>query len=120
MNLIDGTVVGERVEEGLFGHDLAALAAWVDRQPAWSDFPFVVLTSKHQQPAVAAWRQRMVAALRNVSLLERPVQSITLTSAMKAALRGRHRQYEVRALLEARVRLSPAPAAHRCCRPVTI
>ena len=71
-------------EEGLFGHDLAALAAWVDRQPAWSDFPFVVLTSKHQQPAVAAWRQRMVAALRNVSLLERPVQSITLTSAMKA------------------------------------
>ena len=24
------------------------------------------------------------------------------------------------ALLESRVRLSPAPAAHRCCRPVTI
>ncbi|CJL25857.1 sensor histidine kinase [Streptococcus pneumoniae] len=93
-------------EEGLFGHDLAGLAAWVDQQPAWSDFPFVVLTSKHQQPAVAAWRQRMVAALRNVSLLERPVQSITLTSAMKAALRGRHRQYEVRALLEARERAS--------------
>jgi signal transduction histidine kinase/CheY-like chemotaxis protein len=93
-------------EEGLFGHDLEALAAWVDQQPAWSDFPFVVLTSKHQQPAVAAWRQRMVAALRNVSLLERPVQSITLTSALKTALRGRHRQYEVRALLEARERAS--------------
>jgi len=93
-------------EEGLFGQDLQALSAWVDRQPAWSDFPFVVLTSKHQQPAVAAWRQRMVAALRNVSLLERPVQSITLTSAVKAALRGRHRQYEVRTLLEARERAS--------------
>lgn len=93
-------------EEGLFGQDLQALAAWVDQQPAWSDFPFVVLTSKHQQPAVAAWRQRMVAALRNVSLLERPVQSITLTSAVKAALRGRHRQCEVRALLEARERAS--------------
>lgn len=93
-------------EEGLFGQDLQALATWVDQQPAWSDFPFVVLTSKHRQPAVAAWRQRMVAALRNVSLLERPVQSITLTSAVKAALRGRHRQYEVRALLEARERAS--------------
>ncbi|OCX91864.1 MAG: hybrid sensor histidine kinase/response regulator [Pseudomonas sp. CO183] len=93
-------------EEGLFGHDLEALASWVDQQPAWSDFPFVVLTSKHQQPAVAAWRQRMVAALRNVSLLERPVQSITLTSALKTALRGRHRQYEVRTLLEARERAS--------------
>jgi len=88
-------------EEGLFGYDLESLAAWVDKQPAWSDFPFVVLTSKHQPPAVAAWRQRMVLALRNVSLLERPVQSITLTSALKAAVRARQRQYEVRALLEA-------------------
>lgn len=89
-------------EEGLFGHDLEALSRWVERQPAWSDFPFVVLTSKHQQAAVAAWRQRMVATLRNVSLLERPVQSITLTSALQAAVRGRLRQYEVRALIEAR------------------
>ncbi len=93
-------------EEGLFGQDLEGISDWVRRQPAWSDFPFVVLTSKQQQPAVAAWRQRMVAALRNVSLLERPVQGITLTSALKTALRGRHRQYEVRALLEARERAS--------------
>ncbi len=93
-------------EEGLFGQDLDALSAWVDQQPTWSDFPFVVLTSKHQQPAVAAWRQRMVAALRNVSLLERPVQSITLSSALQTALRGRHRQYEVRALIEAREQAS--------------
>lgn len=89
-------------EEGLFGQDLNRLSAWVDQQPAWSDFPFVVLTSKHQQPVVTAWRQRMVAALRNVSLLERPVQSITLTSAIQTALRGRLRQYEVRTLIEAR------------------
>ncbi|WP_152732190.1 ATP-binding protein [Stutzerimonas stutzeri] len=93
-------------EEGLFGHDLENLAGWVDRQPAWSDFPFVVLTSKHQPPAVAAWRQRMVLALRNVSLLERPVHSITLTSALKASVRGRQRQYEVRALLEAQEQAS--------------
>jgi signal transduction histidine kinase/ActR/RegA family two-component response regulator len=93
-------------EEGLFGYDLQALSDWVSRQPAWSDFPFVVLTSKHEQPAVAAWRQRMVGALRNVSLLERPVQRITLTIAVQTALRGRMRQYEVRALIEARERAS--------------
>lgn len=93
-------------EEGLFTQDLEKLRAWVDRQPTWSDFPFVVLTSKHQQPAVTAWRQRMVAALCNVSLLERPVQAITLTSALQAALRGRLRQYEVRALIEAREQAS--------------
>ena len=95
-------------EEGLFGQDLGELSAWVSRQPAWSDFPFVVLTSKHQQSAVSAWRRRMVPALRNVSLLERPVQGITLTSALEAALRGRHRQYEVKALLEERERTSLA------------
>lgn len=89
-------------EEGLFGENLDTLASWVARQPPWSDFPFVVLTSKHQQPAVVAWRKRMVAALRNVSLLERPVQGITLASALQAAVRGRLRQYEVRALVEAR------------------
>jgi len=93
-------------EEGLFGQDLAKLSAWVNQQPTWSDFPFVVLTSKYQQPAVAAWRPRMLAALRNVSLLERPVQGITLTSALETALRGRHRQYEVRVLIEERERAS--------------
>ena len=93
-------------EEGLYAADLGELSAWVERQPPWSDFPFVVLTSKHRQPAVTAWRQRMVAALRNVSLLERPVQSITLTSALQAALRGRYRQYEVRAMIEAREQAS--------------
>ena len=93
-------------EEALFGHDLQDLGAWVNQQPAWSDFPFVVLTSKHQHPAVSAWRQRLVAVLRNVSLLERPVQSITLTSAIQAAVRGRLRQYEVRALIEAREQAS--------------
>src|SRR5262249_19542664 len=40
-------------------------------------------------------------SLRNVALLERPVQTITLRTAMQTAGRARTRQYEVRALLEA-------------------
>ena len=32
-------------EEGVFGKDLSQLTRWVDRQPAWSDLPFIVLTS---------------------------------------------------------------------------
>lgn len=89
-------------EEGLFGKDTQPLAQWVDRQPAWSDLPFVVLTSHREQPAVAAWRRNLVVALRNVSLLERPVQPITLASAIQSALRARRRQYEVRALIRSR------------------
>ena len=89
-------------EEALFRQDLAPLTDWVQQQPAWSDMPFVLLTSRHDRPRVMAWRQSIVEILRNVSLLERPVQPITLSSAIRAAVRARRRQYEVRALLQAR------------------
>lgn len=89
-------------EEGLFGKDTTPLAQWIASQPPWSDLPFVVLTSHREQPAVVAWRRGIVALLRNVSLLERPVQPMTLTSAIQSAIRARGRQYEIRALLEAR------------------
>jgi len=101
-HLLEGTAAVFVAEEGLFGKDLAALSAWIDAQPAWSEMPFVVLTSRHEQPRVAAWRKSIVETLRNVSLLERPVQPITLTSAVQAALRARSRQYEVQALIQAR------------------
>jgi signal transduction histidine kinase/ActR/RegA family two-component response regulator len=89
-------------EEALFGKDTASLAEWIEHQPPWSDLPFVVLTSHREQPAVVAWRRNIVALLRNVSLLERPVQPMTLTSTIQSALRARRRQYEIRALLAAR------------------
>ncbi|MGJ4951375.1 ATP-binding protein [Bradyrhizobium sp. HKCCYLS20291] len=89
-------------EEGLFAADTLPLTQWVERQPAWSDLPFIVLTSHREQPAVSAWRRNLVRALRNVSLLERPIQPITLLSAVQSAMRARRRQYEIRALIEAR------------------
>ncbi len=89
-------------EEGLFGKDIASLTRWIDAQPAWSDLPFIVLTTHQEQPAVVAWRQHLVGFLRNISFLERPVQRITLVSAAHAAIRARHRQYEIRALMRER------------------
>ncbi|MET3930087.1 signal transduction histidine kinase/ActR/RegA family two-component response regulator [Lysobacter sp. OAE881] len=89
-------------EEGLFGQALDRLADLVQRQPAWSDLPFVMLTSRHDHPRVAAWRKQQIERLGNVSLIERPVQPITLVSVMQAALRARKRQFEIRALLLAR------------------
>ena len=89
-------------EEGLFGQPLDQLAALIRAQPAWSDLPFVMLTSRHDQPRVATWRKEQIERLGNVSLIERPVQPITLVSVMRAALRARKRQYEIRALLHAR------------------
>ena len=89
-------------EEGLFGKPLDRLAALVAAQEVWSDLPFVVLTSRHDQPRVNAWRQELAQKLGNVALLERPVQSISLVSMIEAALRARLRQLQVRSLLAAR------------------
>jgi signal transduction histidine kinase/ActR/RegA family two-component response regulator len=91
-------------EEGLFGKDTDPLIAWIERQPPWSDLPFIVLTSHLDGARVAAWRQQLVTELRNVSLIERPVQQITLIATVQVALRARSRQYEVRNLLDERER----------------
>jgi signal transduction histidine kinase/CheY-like chemotaxis protein len=86
-------------EEGLFGKPLQSLSDWVARQDPWSDLPFVVLTSRHDQPRVTAWRRELVQKLGNVSLLERPVQPLSLVSVMQAAVRARRHQVQVRMLL---------------------
>jgi signal transduction histidine kinase len=88
-------------EEALFNEDLTVFQAWIAQQPPWSDFPFVVLTSQLDHPRAKNWRHALADKLRNVSMLERPVQAITLTTAMQVALRARRRQYEIKALIEA-------------------
>ena len=79
---------------------LKELADWVSRQPPWSDFPFVVLTSRHIYPKEDALRARLLGSLGNVSLMERPLSSVSLTSAVKAGLRARQRQLETQSMLE--------------------
>jgi len=88
-------------EEALFNADLGPIRDWIARQPGWSDFPFVVLTSRLDHPRTKLWRQKLADKLQNVSMIERPLQAISLTSAIQVALRARHRQYEVKALMEA-------------------
>jgi signal transduction histidine kinase/CheY-like chemotaxis protein len=88
-------------EEALFNEDLTVFQAWIAQQPPWSDFPFVVLTSQLDHPSAKNWRHALADKLRNVSMLERPVQAITLTTAMQVALRARRRQYEIKTLIEA-------------------
>ncbi len=83
-------------EETLSGQLLDDLATWVGRQPPWSDLPFVVLTSRQEQPAITARRQCLIVRLRNVVLLEAPVQPITLASNALSSVRARRRQYEER------------------------
>ncbi|MGG5823521.1 response regulator [Falsiroseomonas sp. HW251] len=100
--LEQGADVVVMAEEALAGAPAQALGTWVSRQPPWSDMPFVLLTNHDHRPAPA--RELLLGALGNVSLLERPVQALTLRSAVLAAVRARRRQYEVRAHLQERER----------------
>ncbi len=89
-------------EETLSGQLLDDLAAWVGRQPSWSDLPIVVLTSCQEQPAIIAWQQCLIVRLRNVVLLEGPVQPISLASSVLSSVRARRCQYAARAHLAER------------------
>lgn len=84
-------------EEAFLGRDVEALVDWVEHQPPWSDILFLVMTSDREAPSIAEARERLMKRLRNVSLIERPVQPVTLLSAVRSALRARLHQYEVRA-----------------------
>ena len=63
------------------------------RQPPWSDVPAILLCAHDQLPKLAGVAMR---TLRNVTVLERPSTSRTLISAVKAAIRARARQYQMR------------------------
>ena len=96
-----GAGVAVLTDEAIRSADIKGLVSWVGSQPPWSDFPFVLLTERgggiEQNPAA----ERQMEALGNVSFLERPFHPTTLISVVKTALRGRRRQYEARARLEA-------------------
>jgi PAS domain S-box-containing protein len=85
-------------EEALVDTRTSALLSDLEAQPAWSDFPFIVLAAKQagQRPPHAA---RILEGLGNAVLLERPINAETLRSAVQSALRGRGRQYEARSHL---------------------
>jgi signal transduction histidine kinase/ActR/RegA family two-component response regulator len=91
-------------EETLTPEDEDLLAALAE-QPPWSDLPVLILTYRGADSPVVAGA---VEKLGNVTLLERPTRVATLLSAVRAALRARQRQYEMRAYLIERERSAEA------------
>lgn len=75
-----------------------ALRDYLIRQPAWSDFPFVVLAMR-QSSRRSAQAASSLQELGNLVILERPLNPDTLLSATRSALRARQRQYAARRFL---------------------
>jgi signal transduction histidine kinase len=76
---------------------VANLAAILAVQPPWSDVPVIIVAGTEALSGDGPF-----ATLGNVSVLQRPVSLDTLRSTVRAALRGRQRQYQMRDLLQQR------------------
>jgi two-component system sensor kinase FixL len=79
--------------------DRKSLAEALDGQPPWSDFPFILIASRHALNKAASMA---IDALGHVTIVERPIQPEVLGKALKAALRSRARQRRSEADLQQR------------------
>lgn len=83
-------------EEAILNGGLDALSHALAWQPTWSDVPVLLLTTYGADSATVGLA---LQSFSNLTLLERPVRPATLLSALRAALKARERQYQVRAYL---------------------
>lgn len=93
-------------DKSLFDPGMAVVLAALAEQPAWSDVPVVVLLTRDRQ--YSATGSGILGSLTNVTVLDRPVSTRSMLSAVLAALRGRRRQYQLRDQLAAQAKVEQA------------
>src|SRR6188768_3625917 len=87
-------------EEALADPGIDELAATLQTQPAWSDVSLLLFAGDDRSQATIR-TLRTLEVMRNVTLLDRPIRVTAVISTVRAALRGRRRQYELRDVLAA-------------------
>jgi len=85
-------------EEALESAQGSLLLDLLKAQPPWSELPLIVLTSGGESRR-AGLLDLAAAAAGSLTLLERPVSTLTLMRSVQVALRSRRRQYQVRDLV---------------------
>jgi len=88
------------LEEALDRNSIGCLTDALRRQPPWSDLPVIVLTGGGAANRESEGLAKMREPLGNVTLIERPLRTITLVSSVRAAIRARQKQYDIRDHLE--------------------
>ena len=83
-------------EEALQPATMEALGRLVQIQPSWSDFPILILAGNGRDTARSRTLERAWLPLGSPVILERPIRPGTLVSSVRAALRARQRQYQIR------------------------
>jgi signal transduction histidine kinase/ActR/RegA family two-component response regulator len=87
-------------EEVLSDPAIDDLAVTLGEQPAWSDISILLFAGGDRNQASLRTLHKL-EVLRNVTLLDRPLRTAAVVSTVRAAVRGRRRQYELRDVLAA-------------------
>jgi|RhiMetdeSRZDD1v2_1073273.scaffolds.fasta_scaffold04958_5 signal transduction histidine kinase/ActR/RegA family two-component response regulator len=87
-------------EEALADPRLDDLVEALAGQPPWSDISILLFAGSDRSQASLRTLHKL-EVLRNVTLLDRPIRTAAVLSTVRAALRGRQRQYELRDTLVA-------------------
>src|SRR6266403_1971707 len=85
-------------EEALESPQGSLLLDLLKGQSPWSELPLIILTSGGESRR-AGLLNLAAAAAGSVTLLERPITTLTLMRSVQVALRSRRRQYQVRDLV---------------------
>ncbi len=85
--------------EGLLDGRAETFLAALEAQEPWSDLPVLLLTEGASRTRPRAHLAGDILARANVTLLERPVRVQLLESTLRAAIRARRRQYQMRDLM---------------------
>ena len=96
--IINGAGALLLTEEALEPAQASLLLDALKAQPPWSELPLIILTSGGESRR-AGLLNLAAAAAGSVTLLERPVSTLTLMRSVQVALRSRRRQYQVRNLV---------------------
>lgn len=91
-------------DEAISPRGIHELTSWLSTEPPWSDPPFIILMPRGQTTQYGHLRAQEFSTLGNFTLIERPVRPETIQSGIRAALRGRMKQYEIRSRQEALLR----------------
>jgi len=84
-------------EEVLGDPSFRDITALLQKQPAWSDLPVLILARTGADSMAIVDAMEMSA---NFTVIERPIRIFSLISSVRTALRARARQYELRGVME--------------------
>jgi hypothetical protein len=94
--LMDEGAIVVMSQDTLIPRTLDALAGRLAAQPAWSEMPLIVLLDGIHQKSAVLNTLRAQLPTSKLTILQRPVRTVELVTAVQTAVAARRRQFQLR------------------------